>query len=74
MGRPDGHNAESPTNFLLKHTKEPLLPEREIRGEAWALGGRAFDLPAGVRILARGARRRRGVRHLTRARRIMRLR
>jgi hypothetical protein len=36
MGRPNGPNAESPTAFLRKHAKEPVLPERERRGQAGA--------------------------------------
>ena len=29
MGRPNGTNTPSPTSFLRKHAKEPVLSERE---------------------------------------------
>ena len=31
MGRPNGASAESPLAFTQKHSKEPVLPDREPR-------------------------------------------
>jgi hypothetical protein len=29
MGRPNGANAEDPMSYTRKHSKEPVLPDRE---------------------------------------------